>query len=552
MWKLSILLVTIPAFAQMTPEQKVFDFQSLAAIYSKHYAGLDWKKATFNFDALDIGSWLDRATATSSDLDFYDLMIEYVASLQDSHDAYHLPSNFVASLGFTVDIYDGRVLIDGITRTALPLDKYPFVAGDEVVAIDGMAVSDLMQQLSKYGRNANTRSTLRTAAARMVTRAQQTNPYAVNLPDTATVSVIHSGAPQDFVMPWRKTGTPLLQVDPVPTPHIASLLLPAPSVDTPNPLENSMNSGSTGVLGVGSRAPVFTARPDGFVQRLGAGSDTFFSGTYTSAGYKIGFIRIPSYGPVDTNASLAEFQREIAYMQANTDGLVVDQSHNPGGTLCYGESIVANLIPQNFRPIGYQIRATYEYLQLFYDRLLAARNSGNATLIALDQLIYDSVKSAYDGNQRLTDTIPLCTASFDRPPATDNTGRVIAYSKPMILLNDEFTSSTADSVAAMIQDNGRAPLFGWRTNGAGGSNSLNISRYQVGAYSEGDTGVTLSLMVRAKPVVSADFATTAYIENVGVRPDIAVDYMTKDNLLNGGRTFVQTFTDAIVKQIRGN
>jgi C-terminal processing protease CtpA/Prc len=104
----------------------------------------------------------------------------------------------------------------------------------------------------------------------------------------------------------------------------------------------------------------------------------------------------------------------------------------------------------------------------------------------------------------------------------------------------------------MFQDNARGPIVGWRTNGAGGSNSLNIARFQVGAYSEGDTGVTLSLMVRAQPIVTDDFGTTAYVENVGVRPDIPVDYMTLDNLLSGGKAFVQAFTDAIVKQIQGN
>ena len=56
----------------------------------------------------------------------------------------------------------------------------------------------------------------------------------------------------------------------------------------------------------------------------------------------------------------------------------------------------------------------------------------------------------------------------------------------------------------------------------------------------------------ANPIATDDFGTTAYVENVGVRPDKPVDYMTLDNLLNGGRTFVQAFTDAMVKQIRGN
>jgi hypothetical protein len=34
-----------------------------------------------------------------------------------------------------------------------------------------------------------------------------------------------------------------------------------------------------------------------------------------------------------------------------------------------------------------------------------------------------------------------------------------------------------------------------------------------------------------------------------VRPDVAIDYMTRDNLVNAGRAFVQAFTDVIVQQI---
>jgi len=102
----------------------------------------------------------------------------------------------------------------------------------------------------------------------------------------------------------------------------------------------------------------------------------------------------------------------------------------------------------------------------------------------------------------------------------------------------------------MIQDNGRGPLVGWRTDGLGGSNSHGTQRYQVGAYSEGDTGITLALMVRKAAIITNDYPASPYIENVGVRPDVQIDYMTRDNLLNAGRPFVQAFTDVIVKQIQ--
>ncbi len=548
------LFFALPMLAQLTPDQKAFDFQALVGIYAKRYAGLDWKASTYGFDALNIAPWLDRINQTTNDLDFYDVMVEYVSNLRDGHDAYHLPSDFVASLGFTVDIYDGKVLIDNVNRAVLPQSQYPFLNGDELVSVDGVAVNDLLQQFAKYARQGNDRSTRRLASSRIVTRPQQLIASAVNLPDSASIVVRRAnGAMESYPqIPWRKSGFPLTRIDPVPSPKntvARNTVDKDPSEVLLRELGTSLSHEAYGVLGNGSITPVF-ALPQGFVRRLGSGSDYFYSGTYVANGLRIGYIRIPSYNPSDQSAALAQFQKEIAFFQTNTDGLVVDEMRNPGGLLCYGENIVANLMSQNFHPIGYQIRATYEYLQMYGERLSAAKSSGNQALIDQYQAGFDALQSAYDGSQRLTSTVPYCTGNFDRPPARDSNGTAIGYSKPMIMLIDEFSESTADSVPAMIQDNARGLLVGWRTNGMGGSNSQNIQRFQVGAYSEGDTGVTLSLMVRAAPIATDDFGMTAYIENVGVRPDVQIDYMTQDNLVNGGRTFVQAFTNVIVQQIQ--
>ncbi|MGH9722354.1 MAG: S41 family peptidase [Bryobacteraceae bacterium] len=137
---------------------------------------------------------------------------------------------------------------------------------------------------------------------------------------------------------------------------------------------------------------------------------------------------------------------------------------------------------------------------------------------------------------------------MERGAATNSTGQMIAYTKPLMILADEFSTSTADSVPAMIQDARRGPIFGMRTNGAGGTNTS----FRAGAYSEGITGMTLGLMTRASPVITPDYPAEPLIENIGVRPDIDVDYMTRDNLLQRGRPFVDAFTAAIVAHIRAS
>jgi hypothetical protein len=90
-----------------------------------------------------------------------------------------------------------------------------------------------------------------------------------------------------------------------------------------------------------------------------------------------------------------------------------------------------------------------------------------------------------------------------------------------------------------------APIFGMRTMGAGG----NVVSYRATAFMESSFTITESLMNRGRLIQTTDFPPTPYIENVGVRPDIPVDYMTTTNLLTGGAPFVQAFA-AIVNLIQ--
>jgi len=98
----------------------------------------------------------------------------------------------------------------------------------------------------------------------------------------------------------------------------------------------------------------------------------------------------------------------------------------------------------------------------------------------------------------------------------------------------------------MMQDNARGTLVGMGTSGGGGS----VSGWTSGFYSEAIANNTNSLVVRAKPIVTAEYPAAPYVENIGARPDIQLNYMTRDNLLNGGKTFVDRFTAIILDQIQ--
>jgi hypothetical protein len=98
----ALVCLAAAAFAQLLPEQKLLDFQQLAALYAKQYAPSEWKRAALKVDLLQLSPWLARVRNTKTDIEFYEICAEYVASLNDAHSQFFLPTDFQADLLFEV------------------------------------------------------------------------------------------------------------------------------------------------------------------------------------------------------------------------------------------------------------------------------------------------------------------------------------------------------------------------------------------------------------------------------------------------------------------
>lgn len=578
-----LLCVAASAHAQIPADQRVADMRQLVSLYAKNYGPYEWKRTLQGTDLFDLAPWIARANEATTDLRFMDALIDFTSSLDDAHVNMFFPSIFVAQLPFTVDIYDGKVMIDSISRAALPVRDYPFTIGDELVSVDGRTSQDWIVALRKYAVAANVRSTSRNAAALITRRRQFIMPTAAEIGATASVVVRRANsAVETYTIPWQKTGVAFSAAGPIPSPksdqpiesglsrqsddvvseNISALpfrIKDSFIVDDTLPrhmfpllplLNTTVPDERSAVLGVGARTPIFRM-PAGFVQRLGtAPSDFFFSGIYASANLRIGFIRIPSFNPPSAAAALQAFEAEIAFFERNTDGLIVDITRNPGGLVSFVESLSQRLIRTEFRTIGFEIRATANWVAGFAQSLLIAEQTGAPEqVIQAQNAQVAAVMAAYSQSRGKTDPLSLnSTGSLTLQTATDRNGDSIAYSKPIMLLTDEFSASGGDMFAAIMQDNRRGPLFGFRTMGAGGS----VVGFDATNYTEGFARVTASLMARPNPSPVPGFPLSPYIENVGVQPNIPFDYMTRQNLMNQGQTFVQAFTAAMVSHIRAS
>ena len=536
-----LLAVRTLCLAQLTPAQKAADFRYLASIYEKNYAPYEWKKQLFGFDLANLDPWLERVARSKDDVEYFEICVDYTSSLRDSGAFLNFPSIFEAYLDISADVYDGKLLIRGVDRRALPASQYPFAAGDEIVSVDGKPAAQLLDQFSKYVPAGSPRMKLRGAAFLMFSRPQAIIPSAAAVGREATLAVVgRDGIEQIYALPWRKSGVPL-SVGPVPSPKGAGVVRSA--IFPPRNADDAPSSDS--------RMPAF-ALPDGFVRRLGQRpGDLFVSGSYKAGDRTIGFIRISAYGG-NTVLALQQFDQEIAWFRQNTDGLVLDamsnggDPRNPPASLCYGEELAARFAAVPYRIPGHEIRATQAWVNYYYSRLSTERARGAEQWeINLWQSHLRDVETANREPRGRTGPLPLCAPSLIRQPAP------AVYTKPMVVLIDELSS---DFFPAILQDNSMGILFGTPTMGSGGLSVLTLGpgpvpAFPAGAYTEITAAATTTLMTRAAPVVTSEYPTSYYIENIGVRPHVFNDFMTRENLLEAGRPFVRAFTASLVEAI---
>lgn len=556
--------------AGLTADQKELELRTLAAQFAKHYAPYEWKRELLGFDLYNLAPWIARARATATDLDYFQVAGEYVASLQDSHSSYGIYSSFRASLPLHGDYYDNVPRIDAINRTTLPAAAFPFQIGDEIVSVDGVPIAEVVERNGKTVFSGNNSARRRTALQRLFSTSQSSNARAALMGDELTF-VIRSrttGEEATYTIPVIKSGRSLAEGGVTPSPAFESAAAPlaapalarssaeriteelvAPWLAPLAPLASDIapaepwgeaHEEALEVLGFGAR-PGFVL-PTGFTLRLGRFSfDAFYSGTYTVGGKRIGFIRIATFAPsISANEALAQFEAEMAFFNANTDGLVVDVMRNNGGSACYNEEIQRRLIPYAFRGIGREIRASRRWVQSFHSTWQSAMRAGAPPhVLALAESNYRDIARANSELRGRTGPLPICAETLDRLPHAS------AYRKPLIVLTDEYSTSAADAFPAVLQDAARGPIFGFRTNGAGGT----IGSWETGPYSEAYSSATIAMHHRRAPVNNPGYPATHYVENAGVYPDIPYDYMSLDNLLQGGAPFREAMTEAILKEI---
>ena len=284
-------------------------------------------------------------------------------------------------------------------------------------------------------RRGNPSHTRRASADLITFRAQQVIPRAPELGETSSMVIRHqNGNLETYRVPWMKMKNPLTNIGPVPKPGSLTpgdFSAVSPREQTPDylrpllelqnfraPEDDHLLSGWTYSEETDEILPTLTCLDGTAHPRLRVNAAEFcpapracspahfhFSGIYEAEGFRIGYLRFPTFAPPMTSA-ITEIATEIAYFQENTDGLVVDVMRNTGGG-CYMLDAASYLIPHPFYFFGEEIRVTLDRIFAINSALELARFiQAPQSIIDAYAAILNALESAYRRNRGRTGPIP--------------------------------------------------------------------------------------------------------------------------------------------------
>lgn len=522
--------------------------QQVITIFSEEYAPFEWKVKSEKFDlsseAKAAREQIEKNPSITTP-EFQDILHNFVLATRDFHVSVSFYSTEAASLPFQVMGAGGRYFVVAIDRAKMPkIPGSPFDVGTEVTHFDGVEIKDVVRALVPERFKEPSPTEFRLAEMQLTSRQREGG---FKVPNGEIIVTVRNkdGEATDIPFVWEYTPEYL----PVEMP-VRSMLSDtaeresgAPRLTTtpdqkpaPSPANNTNTTGS---YDIGGRSIVPTL---GTV--LGA-NEYFDSYIFRlPKGHVIGYVRIPTFEVEKPAEATDIFGRIMTSFDEKTDALVIDLTHNGGGSMSYLYGLLSHLAIKPLTALSHQIMvssamaadsaqrltiATFVKTDEQAKKIMAPMFPGMSVDFQTFQSVVNNdrfILSELKAGRRLTRPTSLLGISRI-PPHPDG-----VYKKPILVLVDELDFSSADFFPAILQDNGRAKIFGVRTAGAGGAVKSTEFPNQFGVRKLNYTW-TIAQRLDGGP-----------LENVGVTPDIPYSISVED-LRNG----FQEYKAAVVKAL---
>ncbi len=517
----------------LTDTEKLSDIEQLVNIVKASYGPKQYKLVNFGIDVDEIKArYQQLALHTTSNAEFYYLIVKLVAEFKDSHFSARLPSDYRATLGFLTDYVDGKVLITRVDRTVLPEYVFPFRRGDEIIAVNGRPVEEVVEELANHLGMGNELTAQRLATMIIPVRSGTVVPVPTGDVELSIIAHNQPWSIHAVTLTWQNFGTPLDEQINAEEMKLAVVEDRSPP-RTLEEFELSMHSTLEDIF------------PDIDADFLCSGStriripadasiimdDPFVAYYHPTSIGNIGYLRIGHYIPVNAvtgetefDLGFAQYEYAISVLEENTVGLIIDQDHNCGGSVDYLERMVGLFIDDAYEPIQFQLLASKaEYLE--FKSWLMGLNSQTLEYHGLSEVVA-LIKTHWQVGDFLTAKTSISGVKEILP-------NEVRYTKPIIMLIDEMSGSGGDAFPSLMQGHGRVTLLGSKTMGAGG----HVVEQPSLPHSGIRIRMTKSLFFRPDGVP---------VENNGVVPDISYRHTVED-ITNGFTQYQRFYLEKLVE-----
>lgn len=541
----------------LSEAEALSDYDAMISSIRSLYGPLEYKQRRFGY-VFDVEAQAVRAkfAATTNDSEKLSLFFELLRKLQDGHVSLAQPIRERYEIPIIAMPVEGKYLVARVAPTLAP---YGIAVGDEIVSIDGMTPDDGLKIITKYTWFANVESD-RHMIYYFFLRPSYIPELAPKGSFAQIAFVKPDGSKKLARVAWKKT-SPQQRVEVAPKASedgddgagadFERKLVGARSMVSDVLKDRLDDVASIGDMGAAApwywnqklrrkygvtmvtperdRVKAFYAlwsheltvfeTKQKEVADLPDDLPEVWAGLYKYGGKTVLMIRQPSYVVEDIPLQLAIYSALIDQYQPIADTMVLDQTHNPGGAVIYGESFVQLFAPNGMNSFVQFLntdRLWFSKLSAFWtslDPVQATGSIGARLLSTVKNLERDS-----EAGLRLTKE-PVSFSMREVLPAAPG-GAV--WKKPVLLLIDELCGSGGDAVPMMMKANGLAKIFGNRTAGLGGS----VEKVIDLPFTRATLNLTRGLFTTFKP--DGKYSDADFIENNGVTPDVQYTHTVKD------------------------
>lgn len=554
------------AFANVPIKKRMANhIESIQSIIESSYAPKNWKNRHFGWSLQHQVDAAKRKIESINDItvkDYHGVLRDFFYSMKDYHVGFRFFATESSSLPFMVKGAQGRFFIAYINRDKLGSYVFPFEVGDEVLTFDNTPVGDLIKDVRKYIDNANEGTdqalaeiflTRRSAAMAMpVPRGPVTVMFKTKAGKIRSHELIWDYTPEivkykgtdrstdrRFDLSKELDGETFRNLDDVKKQRIEFI---SKMMFSYNSLHVSRELAGENRHGLGTR--------QSYIPDLGKKIwesrryNPFYAYIYKNKkGKKIGYIRVPHF--VGYSRMALEFGRVIEKFEKETDGLVIDQINNPGGSVFYLYALASMLSDDVL--VAPRHRMTISPVDVFWAikdlKLLTrvetdrqARGLFGTSMIQGYPISLQFVKFLTNYYRFIIDQWNAGNVTTD-PYFLFGVNKINAhakvnYTKKILMVVNSLDFSGGDFFPAILQDNKRVKILGTRTAGAGGYVLKSQSHNEFGLDFFSFTG-SLAERVDKNP-----------IENLGVTPEIRYD-LTANDLQNNYVDYVAAIKKAM-------